>query len=69
MKLRKIKTLMIKINFRENQQSQIEVVKTYLIKRKKREEDQVKEDSLSKAKALKMKWRVEKENLKRKFYL
>lgn len=57
----------MKKNVKENQQYQIEVVKIYLIKKKKRQEGLAKEDSQNKVKDKKMRWKVEKENLKKKY--
>ena len=57
----------MKKNVKENQQYQIEVVKIYSIKKKKRQEGLAKEDSQNKVKDKKMRWKVEKENLKKKY--
>ena len=58
---------MMKTN-RGGQGDQIRVAKIFLIRIKKRQEDQVKEASLNKIKVLRMKWKEEKENLKKKYW-
>ena len=58
---------MMKTN-REDQGDQIRVVKIFLIRIKKRWEGQVKEVNLNKIKALKMKWKEEKEIFKKKYW-
>ena len=58
---------MMKTN-RGGQGDQIRVAKIFLIRIKKRQEDQVREANLNKIKVLKMKWKEEKENLKKKYW-
>ena len=53
---------------REDQGDQIRVAKIFSIRIKKRWEDQVKEDNQNKIKALKMKWKEEKEIFKKKYW-
>jgi hypothetical protein len=58
---------MMKTN-RGGQGDQIRVAKIFLIRIKKRQEDQVREANLNKIKVLRMKWKEEKENLKKKYW-
>ena len=58
---------MMKTN-RGGQEGQIRVAKIFLIRIKKRQEDRVREVNLNKIKVLRMKWKVEKEILKKKYW-
>lgn len=60
-------SLMMKTN-RGGQEGQIRVAKIFLIRIKKRQEDRVREVNLNKIKVLRMKWKVEKEILKKKYW-
>lgn len=53
---------------RGGQEGQIRVAKIFLIRIKKRQEDRVREVNLNKIKVLRMKWKVEKEILKKKYW-
>lgn len=57
---------MMKIN-RGCREGQIKVEKIFLIGKKKNQEDQVKEVSPNKIREFEMKWKVEKEILKKKY--
>jgi len=58
---------MMKTN-RGSQEDQIGVAKIFSIRKKKRQEDQVREVSQNKIKVLRMKWKAEKEILKKKYW-
>ena len=57
---------MMKIN-RGCREGQIKVEKIFLIRKKKNQEDQVKEVSPNKISEFEMKWKAEKEILKKKY--
>ena len=59
-------SLMMKIN-RGCREGQIKVEKIFLIGKKKNQEDQVKEVSPNKIREFEMKWKAEKEILKKKY--